>query len=346
MKKQYGFSMIELMLASVLGLVLIGGVMEIFISNKASYKTQEGIARIQENGRMLHRFLTFEIRPAGYQGCMNLVNTPPNILVSSPSENLAFSSTDVISGHDYDGGSSQWQPSLPNWLTTSITGNAIEPGTDVIIIRKAASESVNLNTVMTSTTNGLVVPERIDFAADDTLFITDCHRSDIFKATGVAGAGTGQLTISHDASSNTSPDLSKLYQTDAEVTRLELLAFYVKDTGRRNRAGDKILSLYRQELDGTEREIIEGIENIQITYGIDTTGDGNADTFSNANTVSSNNQWDKVVSVNIAALINSIEAVNEMKQGYTFDGTTISTPDDFLARRQWNVYITLRNRTS
>ncbi|MCW5588718.1 MAG: PilW family protein [Legionellales bacterium] len=344
LKKQQGFSLVELMLALVLGLVLVLGIIDIFISNKASYRIQEGLARIQENGRMLHRFLTNDIRPAGFQGCTNLNTTTPNNLLSPASTNLAFGTNSVISGHEYSG--SAWVPALPSWLTTALeSGTSIRPNTDVIIVRKGASDSVNLTSVMTSTSSVVTVPgNRIQIAANDILMISDCQFTDIFRATAVGGGGASDYQIAHAATGNTSDNLSKLYQTDAQVTRLELTAYYIKDSNRTNNAGDPIYSLYRQEEDGEERELIEGVENIQVVYGVDTTSDGNADTYRTADQVESNNEWPNVVSVNIAALVSSIEAVNEMETAYTFNGSTVTNPGDNLSRRQWNVFISLRNR--
>ena len=49
---QTGLSLIELMIASVIGLVILGGAVTIFSSNSASSKLSTGMARVQDNGRV------------------------------------------------------------------------------------------------------------------------------------------------------------------------------------------------------------------------------------------------------------------------------------------------------
>ena len=67
--KQSGFSLIELMIASVIGLVLLGGIVTIFTSNSASSKMSSGLTRIQDSGRVAIDILSYNIRMAGYEGC-------------------------------------------------------------------------------------------------------------------------------------------------------------------------------------------------------------------------------------------------------------------------------------
>jgi type IV pilus assembly protein PilW len=61
-----GFTLVEILVAMVISLFLIGGVVQLFIQNKTSYKLQEGIARAQENGRLSLYFIEKSVRRAGY----------------------------------------------------------------------------------------------------------------------------------------------------------------------------------------------------------------------------------------------------------------------------------------
>lgn len=65
--KQRGLSLIELMVAMVIGLVLILGVTQIFISNQKSYLFQQGQIGNQENGRFTLAILRQELFKAGYR---------------------------------------------------------------------------------------------------------------------------------------------------------------------------------------------------------------------------------------------------------------------------------------
>ena len=61
-----GFTLVEILVAMVISLFLIGGVVQLFVQNKTSYKLQEGIARAQENGRLSLYFIEKHARRAGY----------------------------------------------------------------------------------------------------------------------------------------------------------------------------------------------------------------------------------------------------------------------------------------
>jgi type IV pilus assembly protein PilW len=64
---QRGLSLIELMVAMVIGSFLILGVTQIFISNQKSYLFQQGQAGNQENGRFTLAVLNQELTKAGYR---------------------------------------------------------------------------------------------------------------------------------------------------------------------------------------------------------------------------------------------------------------------------------------
>ena len=77
---QTGMTLIEIMIALLIGAFLLGGVLQIFIGSKQTYRMQEGLSRLQENGRFALDFLARDIRMAGYWGCL---------VASSPDEDVA-----------------------------------------------------------------------------------------------------------------------------------------------------------------------------------------------------------------------------------------------------------------
>src|SRR3546814_402452 len=75
---QTGLSLIELMVALTIGLLLAIGIIQIFNASKISYQWQEGLSRIQENGRFVSQYLQNKLRMAGYMGCGNDVARAEN----------------------------------------------------------------------------------------------------------------------------------------------------------------------------------------------------------------------------------------------------------------------------
>jgi type IV pilus assembly protein PilW len=64
--QQQGLSLVELMVALVLGLVLMTGVLQVFLSSRQTYSANEAMARMQENGRFALEFISRSARLAGY----------------------------------------------------------------------------------------------------------------------------------------------------------------------------------------------------------------------------------------------------------------------------------------
>jgi type IV pilus assembly protein PilW len=64
-----GFTLVELLVALVLGLFLIGGVVSVYISTQQNYKANENLARIQESARFAFDQMGREIRDEGINPC-------------------------------------------------------------------------------------------------------------------------------------------------------------------------------------------------------------------------------------------------------------------------------------
>lgn len=63
---QRGFTLVELMVALVIGLLLLAGVLQILLSNRASFEAQRATAHLQENARLAEFVLSHTVAHAGY----------------------------------------------------------------------------------------------------------------------------------------------------------------------------------------------------------------------------------------------------------------------------------------
>lgn len=66
---QSGLSLIELMIGMTLGLLILGAVLYVFAGNRASYRHQESLSVVQENGRFGIDLMAWDLRYAGNAGC-------------------------------------------------------------------------------------------------------------------------------------------------------------------------------------------------------------------------------------------------------------------------------------
>ena len=90
-RSQQGITLIELMIALVIGLLATGAMLKVYVDSSQLYRFNEGLARIQENGRFGLEFIRRDARMAGFWGCnsavdpfnrLTSVTTLPNILLN------------------------------------------------------------------------------------------------------------------------------------------------------------------------------------------------------------------------------------------------------------------------
>ncbi|MDZ7826806.1 MAG: prepilin-type N-terminal cleavage/methylation domain-containing protein [Gammaproteobacteria bacterium] len=100
---QRGFSLVEIMVALLLGAVITVGIVQMFTSNRTTYQINMGQARLQENARFAMEFVTSSMRMAGYRGCSNRTSITDGL--AGDADLLAqFDIDDSIFGHTAVGG--------------------------------------------------------------------------------------------------------------------------------------------------------------------------------------------------------------------------------------------------
>lgn len=70
MNNERGISLIELMVSLIISTLLILGVLQLFLNTSSSDRTNNALARVQENGRIAIELIGADARRAGFQGCV------------------------------------------------------------------------------------------------------------------------------------------------------------------------------------------------------------------------------------------------------------------------------------
>ena len=374
--KVKGLSLIELLVSMVLGLTLATGVVQIYAGSNTTERDREARQRIQETGRFASNFLSQEIRMGGYLGCLGALEgaTVNNTLNGAPA---SFQPQFGIQGWEATGTNpgtvnnsaedvATVSTATAEW-TNGAAGHVIPtiqavPNSDILRIWGADGSSG----IVTSITQGAIptiqAESNVGIAVDDFLLISDCEQADFVQACVVA-ADPGPATTSTIALSSTcdpgnvasSPISSQTDAADpAEVVRLQGTMFYV---GKRGDIATNPPALFRRQLSATgtvdvAEELIEGVESMQILYGVNLDQDvrSTVDTYLPANLVT---DFADVISVRISLLMQSVEdGTVPSPQPYTFDGVVYDgagggngeLPADTRVRRVFVNTISLRNR--
>jgi len=319
-----GFTLIELMIALVLGLLIIAGVIGVFVSNKQAYRQNENLARMQESARYAFEVVARDIRDAGGIGCGS--NLPTANVVNNPSTQWWSDWGDGIRGY----GGAQAFPAKA--IGTNTTDRVA--GTDAVIVWSGNSNAdVTIVSHNPNSAQFKVNTTAHAFSDGNVLMVCDFKQAAIFQVT---NANSANVTIVHGTGNTVTPgNCSKGlgYPSDCSsvngnpytfagggvLTKLSSNAWYIGFNGR----GSK--SLYRVSISGTD-EVAEGVSDMQLQYLVRDVSANLASDYVDATAIT---DWTLVVAARVVFNIDTLESVGT-------DGNMIT--------RTWNTAVMLRNR--
>lgn len=352
--------MVELMIAMVISLVLLGGVITLFITSKRGYAVQDAVGKLQENARIATNWIDNGLRMTDYWGGtgsstnLSLSSSVSTLYSSSTCAGLiADSSSGITSGVVGYANVSSFT-SLPTAVQNCIGSSSnYVPNTDLLLVRYADPEPNDL--VPDSLTTDTTTPNTITNSVNNTsLFVRYApgFSSWIFEGKDFSSAPSALVQ------STTNPVFNSPYIVE--------LFFIAPCTNMANGStcassddsGNPQPALWRVTLQGTtmtRQPLVPGVEMLRCYYGIDSTGSNNVDTFESAGSVST---WSQVFVVRYSIVVRADAPDKNQKDtaGYNLaDGTTGWTastsaispgnvPDYWYIRKVYTESIQIRNR--
>ena len=286
-----GISIVELMIAMVLGLLVLAGLASLFAGSSAARAEMERSSRQIESGRFAMELIGEDLRMAGFYGEFNVATLAvPGALPDPCSHNIADWQTAMpVSIQGYDNGAGFPALCLPS---------NVRPGTDMLVVRRAA-------TCEASTTN-------CEPLVGNAPYIQVSKCSDSTPPENVATPFVLGLQGSAPFSLRLRDCASR-----AGLRRYHVRIYYISDD---NGDGAAVPTLKRLETNGlawTESPLVEGIEELNIEYGVDWDGDGNPNDYTTDPTnftaagcasCDAPNNWFNVVTARVNLLARSIDA--------------------------------------
>ncbi|MDP2244420.1 PilW family protein [Pseudomonas sp.] len=265
--RQCGMSIVELLVALVISLLLMTGVVQVFLSSKQTYASNESASRLQENGRFALEFIAQSARHAGYVEAANL------------------------------------SVSLPSTIASPGNGICNDSGT-------CSSQGV-------------------DEESDNVAFVLQPRIQDNLRRDCLGVNGTGTHAIN-----DTDIIINQFVIIEADPANGE--PHPALGCRSRNTRGGWVTG-------ATAQRLIDGIDALQVQYGISTGGDtSSVNQYVSADRVSN---WENVLAVRIAVLANSMNAVSPpapARQYVLLDAAPISF-NDGKSRQIFTTTIKLRN---
>lgn len=350
-----GFSLVELMVALVLGLVLIAGVTQVFLGNRQTQTTEQGLAQVQESGRLALNFLESDLRLVGFYGTGAPSNSSEDASVTNQVTSGIYDHFDNFDANAIrvfaKSASGTWSPATPPSDVPASVATAARNGSDLIVVYSAYDTGGKIPAgVEISTTENVTVENVHDcFSQNDLALLATVAGAVIFQVTNSPTCTDGEQTLEHSTTSNTTASFSPFTfnNKNSRLLKLRHRIYYVADTGRDNSAGQPVFSLYRVTNGGTPQELVEGVEFLRLNYG-ERLASGNV-RYGDASVVSS----DGITSARVGVMVQSLDPSRTDNDTRTYglldlsinaDGTGVDHGGDRRLRRVFTSNVELRNR--
>ncbi len=280
--RQAGVTLVELMISLTLGLILLAALLTVFSNSSAARSELERTSRQIENGRYAVQMLSDDLRVAGFYGEFSGAMPIPAALPDPCSTSPAVWNT-AMSLHiqAYDD------------ATTPITCLPInaKSNSDVLVVRRVKTCIAGV---------GGCEPVA---AGKPYLQASLCQTDALQHVLDVEGSGAFPLK-------------QKDCTTGAEKREYMVHIYYISTD---NGSGQSVPTLTRLEMSGgalVQVPLVEGIEEMNIEYGIDTDGDGQPDAYSadptnytyvGCTNCTAGNNWANVITAHINVLARSVD---------------------------------------
>lgn len=327
-----GFTLVELMVAMLLGLIVIGGATSIMLANKQSYRANEALSQVQETARTAFELLARDLRQAGATGCDNSGRVGSVLGAGTQ----WWSNWGGITG--YDG--STVNPAVA--IGTAVAERV--GGTDSFEIRGTEGMALSVETHDPSAASIKLNAVTPPIQVNDILVVCDFDHATIFQVSQYTSANATLLHASGatqvpgnctkglgfpPAACDVNPGNTYTFPPNSQVARLSAVNWYIGNNGRADEGGR---SLYRRRLGpGASlivEEVVAGVRNLELQYRI-----AGTNTFVDASAVGASD-WQNVNAVSLRLTMDSADKNVATAQG----------ANNARLERTFTHLVTLRNR--
>lgn len=317
--KQRGLTLVELMIAMVLAMVFAAAIMSIFTANRASFKQDENLLRMQDDARHALHEISYDLMMAGhYADLLQPASVTPDPGLFGGADCGPTGLPDWIY-RTWDAGSGQSlslssvdnaSASAINSSFSCIASAEFQEGTDVVAIKRVAGGA-----------SSPAIAGRVYLRTN------------------------GTVGLLYREPTSTPPVVVPVPNADWEYRPR---IYYVRSYA--NTPGDDIPTLCRKTLtNGTSSIqtecIATGIENLQLEFGIDTNGNGDPNLYLSDPTPA---QMQDAVSARIFLVARTTDSSIQYDNAKTYSVSNFPafTPNDGFHRRVLYTTVGLKNLQS
>ena len=317
-----GFSLVELMVAMVLGLIVVVGASAVYLASKRSLTETEQIAALSENGRFALQLISNSARHIGFYGGAN----PADISRDGSLGAVAGNCTGPAEA--YDTRNSIFAVRVTNATVLGCITDAVV-GTDVLVIKGVDPTPLSDGD-----------PDDPDAVLDGAIsFPAGAWNNQ--RAYVIANSERGILVDGADTPP--SVQVGDFARGTAWPYRLQIYYIRQGDTPTLSR---KVLAWnsVAGAMSVQTQDLVRGVENIRFLFGYDSSNNGRVDTLANLTDVTTAGMWGQVISLQAFILLRSDVSDPNYDNAKTYHlGDIDITPADNVRRILLHSDIVMRN---
>lgn len=316
-----GFSLVELMIALTLGLLLLSGIVLVYLESRRQSVLDAEVARLQQAGRFALSLLQHELLMAGFYARLPDLSLAPRSAAAPGCGAMAGWALQPRPAIDLidQVASGQRLSTYGHDLSCLPSGSgAIVAASDVLVIKRTAAEPTLLDGELQASVSG---------AEDSQWYFRVAQQAGSAGWHYVPGGGGFP---SPDQSPGSGIDYWEVYAA----------IFFVRPWSQ---AGDGVPTLCVERLSansmGPVECLVEGVEDLQLSFGLDIDGDGIADRFSDR---PSADELTRASVARVALLLRSLDPVPGLRGGDDSERDGGLDSDGYL-RRWFSASVNLPN---
>ena len=374
-----GVSLIELMISLTIGLIVIAAIGYAYIATRQSFRNQDVLGRMQEDARTAFEIMGRDVRMTGFMGCATTYSggiTAPAVTNTGAAWHHYW--YPALLGYENTGEASialTTPPAYPAGFPADLSGTALAGVAgfvahgDVLTVKYADNSQQNSVKTIAGSTITLNTPASFQPGQILLSVNPNCSAIDILTVSAVASSTS--FTFTGTSANTLGPTGST---PGSAIYPLVAVTYYISVNANGNP------SLYRQVLGSgggltvvnalngsgynTADELIEGVQDMQLVYGVDSLFPATDNPASAVNSyLLANNaalaapfQWLGVLGVRVSLLMvsrQSEQGITTQAQPYALDmnGNGVTTdageaivPTDLLFRKVFTTTMAIQNR--
>jgi len=318
---QRGLSLVELMVAITISLLVLTALSAIFISSTRSRNEMQKSTQQQESGRYAAELLADNLKMAGYLAEFDASPLATPAVLPDPCATTIANLLTALPLHVQGVNDAAESPSCLS---------DVKEGTDIVVVRRAS-------TCVAGVAGCAAFVDGEPYFQASLCTPNDGSGAELAHAISTdADYAAYHFALSTSAGDFTRHKTSCVATDFAAIQRYFVHIYFIANN---NESGDGIPTLKRAELGAGAFSIVplvDGIENMQVEYGVDSNGDGVPNAYTSA--PASTADWRNVMAARVHLLARNTTSSQGYTDSrvYTLGDKEVSAPNDGYKRHVYS----------